>query len=44
MPLDALDLVVLLAFGYSLIQPRVLTDDFFPRFRWSCLIGANETT
>jgi len=37
MPLDALDLVVLFACGYSLIQSRLLTDDFFPRFRWSCL-------
>ena len=32
MPLDALDLVVLFACGYSLIQPRLLTDDFFSHF------------
>ena len=37
MPLDALGLEVLFACGYSLIQPRLLTDDFFPRFRWLCL-------
>ena len=37
MPLDALYLVVLFACGYSLIQPRLSTDEFFPRFRWSCL-------
>jgi len=37
MPLDAVYLVVLFACGYSLIQPRLSTDEFFPRFRWSCL-------
>jgi len=37
MPLDALDLVILFACGYSLIQPQFLTDEFFPRFRWSYL-------
>ena len=39
MPLDALYLEVLFACGYSLIQPRLSTDDYFPRFRWSCLSG-----
>jgi hypothetical protein len=37
MPLAELNLVVLFTYEYSLIQPRLLTDDFFARFRWSCL-------
>jgi len=39
MPLDALDLVVLFACGYSLIQPRLLTDEFFPDFVGRALLG-----
>jgi hypothetical protein len=37
MPLVELNLVVLFAYEYSLIQPRLWTDEFFARFRWSCL-------
>jgi len=37
MPLAELNRVVLFAHEISLIQPRLLTDEFFARFRWSCL-------
>jgi hypothetical protein len=37
MPLAELNLVVLITYEYSLIQLRLLTDEFFARFRWSCL-------
>jgi hypothetical protein len=37
MPLAELYRVVLFAHEISLIQPRLLTDEFFARFRWSCL-------
>jgi len=37
MPLAKLNRVVLFAHEISLIQPRLLTDEFFARFRWSCL-------
>jgi hypothetical protein len=38
MPLADLNLVVLFTYECSLIQPRLLADDFFAQFRWSCLI------
>ena len=37
MPLAELNPVVLFAHEFSLIQPRLLTDEYFARFRWSCL-------